>query len=139
MKDERFVDMVAQDWAARLRDLERLQPRVQSLEHAVTEIRSDFREARTEQQTAHRETHEALNSFRKRMDDDNRSTVDALNKTAEDTAGAIRVLGGRLESVSRKIAFAAGAIWVLLGISSVVLVYRTEVLHLVGILIEGSA
>lgn len=131
-KPEKILqDMVAQDWAARLRDLERLEPRVQALEHAVSEIRSDFREARAEQQEEHRETRQALNAFRKRMDTDYRETMEAISAIGEATKDAVTGLGVQLGKLSKKISFAAGAIWVLTGLAGTALLFRSELLNLI--------
>ncbi len=135
--EEKLYRIVAQDLAARLRDLEKLHPRVNALEQAVTEIRYDFREARVEQQEAHRETHAALNAFRRRMDHDNRDTVNALNDTASATTKAITSLTEKVENLARKVAFAAGAIWMVLGIGGLIVMFRTEVLRLVALAIGG--
>lgn len=136
--EQKLYEMVAQDWAARLRELEQLQPRVQALEHAVTEIRHDFREARNEQQESHRETHAALNAFRRRMDHDNRDTVNALNDNASATTGAITSLTEKVEKLATKVAFAAGAIWVVLGVGAMLLAFRSEVINLLSIAIGGQ-
>ncbi|MBB5320476.1 hypothetical protein [Marinobacter oulmenensis] len=136
--EERLYRVVAQDLAARLRDLEKLHPRVNSLEQAVAEIRYDFREARAEQQESHRETHAALNSFRKRMDHDNRDTVNALNETATATTNAITSLTVKVEKLARKVAFAAGAIWAFLGIAGVVFAFRSEVVQVMAIAFGGK-
>lgn len=132
-KPERVLqEMVAQDWAARLRDLERLEPRVQAMEHAVSEIRRDFRETRLEQQEEHRETRNALNAFRKRMDTDYRETLDAINSIGDATNAAVSTLGEKFGGLSRKIAFATGAMWVLSGLAGAALLFRTEILTFVA-------
>lgn len=131
-------DMVSQDWAARLRDLEQLQPRVHALEHAVTDIRSEVREARAEQQEEHRETRQALNSFRKRMDIDYRGTVAAMTEIASTTTVAITGLVGRVDVLTRKVAFATGALYVLMGISGLVMAYRVELLTMIKAILGGS-
>jgi len=132
-------DMVAQDWAARLRELEQLQPRVHALEHAVTDIRSEVREARVEQQEEHRETRQALNSFRKRMDSDYRGTVAAMADIAGATTGAITALVQRVDVLTRKIAFATGALYVLMGIGGLVIAYRIELLTAIKAVLGGSS
>ncbi|MEQ5834231.1 hypothetical protein [Marinobacter sp. NFXS9] len=137
--DQRLYDMVTHDLAARIRELEQLQPRVQALEHAVTEIRHDFREARQEQQESHRETHSALNAFRRRMDQDKRDTLNALNDNASATTVAITGLTDKVGSMGKKIAFAAGAIWVLMGIGGLMLMFRGQVVNLLSIAIGGPA
>lgn|GEM_PF-1389824 len=135
--EERLYQVVAQDLAARLRDLEKLHPRVNALEHAFTEIRHDFRESRSEQQEAHKETHAALNAFRKRMDHENRDTVKALNDTATATTRAITKLTEKVERLVTKVAFAAGAIWMVLGIGGLIIAFRSEVLRVLAIAIGG--
>lgn len=135
MKDDnpgrKIYEMLLDDFTARLRELEQLPPRVQTLEVAVSEIRSDFREARAEHQEAHRENHQALNAFRKRMDDDNRETITALNETTKVTTEAMTTLAEKVEKLARKFAFFAGCLYVVLGIGGIILIFRTQVLELV--------
>ena len=131
-------DMVAQDWAARLRNLEQLQPRVHALEHAVTGIRSEVREARIEQQEEQRETRQALESFRKRMDSDYRATVVAMTEIAGATTGAITSLVKSVGELTRKVAFATGALYALMGIGGLVMAYRTELLKVLISVLGGS-
>ena len=71
------------------------------------------------------------------MDHDNRDTVNALNETATATTNAISSLTEKVETLARKVAFAAGAIWVVLGIGGLILMFRTEVVRLVSIAIGG--
>lgn len=132
-------DMVAQDWAARLRELEQLQPKVQALEHAVSNIRIEVREARTEQQEEHRETRQSLSSFGTRLDSDYRATVAAMTDIAGATTGAITSLVQRVDVLTRKVAFAAGAIYVLVGLGGLVMAYRIELLTIIKAVLGGSA
>lgn len=131
-------DMVAQDWAARLRDLEQLHPRVHALEHAVTDIRSEVRDARAEQQGEHRETRQALDAFRKRMDSDYRGTVAAMTEISGTTTGAITALVEQVGVLSKKVAFATGALWVLMGIAGLAMAYRIELLSIVKAVLGGG-
>lgn len=124
-------DMVALDWAARLRQLEGLHPRVNALENAVADIRGDLREFTTSQKEQHRETKEALEKFLEK----NQTNIE---KSEEATRGAIDDLGENVSGLARKVWFAAGAIWALLGLGALAFAMRKELLSAAIKILGGS-
>ncbi len=112
-------EMVALDWAARLRHLEDLHPRVNALEGAVAGIHKDLHSLAVDQKENHQETQQVLKDFleqnQKRMD-----------KSEEVTRTAFQGLNNSVSSLARKVWFFAGAVWVLLGIGGLAFVMRKE-------------
>ena len=112
-------EMVALDWAARLRQLEDLHPRVNALENAVSDIRGHLREFTVSQKEQQKETKESLEKFLEQ----NKEYIEKRDKT---TAEAIDGLGKTVSGLSRKVWFFAGAIWVLIGIAALGFTLRKE-------------
>lgn len=112
-------EMVALDWAARLRHLEDLHPRVNALESAVAGIHKDLHSLASDQKENHKETQQALKDFleqnQKRMD-----------KSEEVTRDSFAGLNKSVTGLARKVWFFAGAVWVLLGIGALVFAMRKE-------------
>ncbi len=112
-------EMVALDWAARLRHLEDLHPRVNALESAVAGIHKDLHSLAADQKENHKETQQTLKDFleqnQKRMD-----------KSEEVTRNAFEGLNKSVSSLARKVWFFAGAVWVLLGIGGLAFAMRKE-------------
>lgn len=112
-------EMVALDWAARLRHLEDLHPRVNALESAVAGIHKDLHSLASDQKENHKETQQALKDFleqnQKRMD-----------KNEEVTRDSFAGLNKSVTGLARKVWFFAGAVWVLLGIGALGFAMRKE-------------
>ncbi len=112
-------DMVALDWAARLRHLEDLHPRVNALESAVAGIHKDLHSLAADQKENHKETQQVLKDFLEQ----NQQRMDKSEKVTRDSfAGLDKSVSG----LARKVSFFAGAVWVLLGIGGAVFVMREE-------------
>ena len=120
-------DMVAMDWAARLRQLEDLHPRVHALENAVSDIRSDLREFTSEQKQQHKETQQALKDFleQTRTEVKDRETA---------TTTAISDLGKTVTGLARKFWFASGAVWVVLSLGGMAFYMREDLFTAVTIM-----
>lgn len=112
-------EMVALDWAARLRHLEDLHPRVNALENAVAGIHKDLHDLAANQKENHRETQQTLKEYLK----DNQERMD---KNEELTRGALDGLGKNVSGLSRKVWFFAGAVWVLVGLGAAAFAMRKE-------------
>lgn len=65
------------------------------------------------------------------MDADYRGTVTAMTEIAGTTTGAITSLVKRVDTMSRKVTFAAGAFYAVMGIGGLVLAYRIELLAII--------
>lgn len=92
----------------RIRFMEQnLPPRVQNLEVAVSEIREEFRGMRRENLEAARESHQALNAFRKTLDRQQKEQNDRADKNEQ----AEMEIGKEMRSLGKKITFASGAFW----------------------------
>lgn len=112
-------EMVALDWATRLRHLEDLHPRVNALESAVAGIHKDLHELAADQKENHKETQQTLKDFL----DQNQQRME---KSEEITRTYIDSLGKNVSGLARKVWFFAGAVWVLLGIGALAFAMRKE-------------
>lgn len=127
----KLKDMVAMDWAARLRHLEDLHPRVHALENAVTDIRSDLREFTSEQKAQHKETQQALKDFLEQ-------TRTEVKERETATTNAISELAKMVSGLSRKFWFASGAVWVLLGIGGLAFYMRKDLFTVVTVMMGDA-
>lgn len=112
-------EMVALDWAARLRHLEDLHPRVNALENAVAGIHKDLHSLASDQKENHKETQQTLKDFLEQ-------NQQRMDKSEEVTRNAFEGLNNSVSSLARKVWFFAGAVWVLLGIGGLAFVMRKE-------------
>lgn len=112
-------EMVALDWAARLRHLEDLHPRVNALESAVAGLHKDLQNLAEDQKENHKETQQALKNYLEH-------SQQRMEKGESAMQGAINRLDKNVTGLARKVWFFAGAVWVIIGIAGIAFAMRKE-------------
>lgn len=124
-------EMVALDWAARLRHLEDLHPRVNSLESAVAGLHKDLQTLAEDQKENHKETQQALKDYLEH-------SQQRMDKSEEATRGAINGLDRNVTGLARKVWFFAGAVWVIIGVAALAFAMRKELFTAAATMIGAS-
>lgn len=131
-------EMVALDWAARLRHLEDLHPRVNALESAVAGLHKDLQTLAEDQKENHKETQQALKDYlehsQQRIDKSDEAMRGAINGLDNNVSG----LAQNVTGLARKVWFFAGAVWVLLGIGGIAFAMRKELFSAAVAMIGAS-
>ena len=124
-------EMVALDWAARLRHLEDLHPRVNSLESAVAGLHKDLQNLAEDQKENHKEIQQSLKAYlehsQQRMEKGENTMQGAINRLDKNGAG-----------LARKVWFFAGAVWVILALAGIAFAMRKDLFTAAAAMIGAS-
>jgi len=124
-------EAVAFDWVARLRHLEDLHPRVNSLESAVAGLHKDLQNLAEDQKENHKEIQQSLKDYLEH-------SQQRMDKGESATQGAINRLDNNVTGLARKVWFFAGAVWVLIGAAGIAFAMRKELFSAAAAMIGAT-